>query len=206
MRCGGVEVLADPGTYCYHEHPDWRRYFRSTRAHNTLSIEGRDQSVSSGPFMWSRHAKTRVVKCADLGVLQLWSAEHDGYERLNPPARHRRTVTLDAGTGGLEIVDELEISGIHRIGLVLQLGPTIEVHLVDHRAELEWETPGGRRARGLLELPSDLGWSVHRGQEDPILGWYSPSFGTKVPASVIVGIAETGSIDLHTRLSFNPGD
>ena len=36
VRYGGVDVLADPGTYCYHGEPAWRSYFRSTIAHNTL--------------------------------------------------------------------------------------------------------------------------------------------------------------------------
>ena len=35
VRYGGVDVLADPGTYCYHGDPAWRSYFRSTIAHNT---------------------------------------------------------------------------------------------------------------------------------------------------------------------------
>ena len=35
LRCAGVEVLADPGTYCYHGEPAWRSYFRGTRGHST---------------------------------------------------------------------------------------------------------------------------------------------------------------------------
>ena len=36
VRHDGVDVLADPGTYCYHGQPEWRQYFRSTLGHNTL--------------------------------------------------------------------------------------------------------------------------------------------------------------------------
>ena len=56
VRYGGVDILADPGTYCYHGDPAWRSYFRSTIAHNTLEIDGRNQSVEGGPFLWLRHA------------------------------------------------------------------------------------------------------------------------------------------------------
>ena len=45
VRVGGVDVLADPGTYCYGGDPTWRAYFRSTMAHNTLEVGGVDQSV-----------------------------------------------------------------------------------------------------------------------------------------------------------------
>ena len=30
VRHEGVDILADPGTYCYHGEPEWRRWFRST--------------------------------------------------------------------------------------------------------------------------------------------------------------------------------
>ena len=47
VRHDGVDVLADPGTYCYHGEPEWRSYFRSTRGHNTIELAGADQSRSA---------------------------------------------------------------------------------------------------------------------------------------------------------------
>ena len=47
VRHGGVDMLADPGTYCYHGEPEWRAYFRSTIAHNTLEL-GRAEPVHRG--------------------------------------------------------------------------------------------------------------------------------------------------------------
>ncbi|MGH3977151.1 MAG: alginate lyase family protein, partial [Pseudonocardiaceae bacterium] len=46
VRHEGVDVLADPGTYCYHGQSQWRSYFRSTLGHNTLELDGQDQSRS----------------------------------------------------------------------------------------------------------------------------------------------------------------
>ena len=60
VRYDGVDILADPGTYCYHGEPEWRSYFRSTIGHNTVEIGGRDQSQQSGPFMWARQARTQA--------------------------------------------------------------------------------------------------------------------------------------------------
>lgn len=61
VRHDGVDLLADPGTFCYHGQPEWRQYFRSTLGHNTLQVDGADQSVSGGPFLWTRHARSRVL-------------------------------------------------------------------------------------------------------------------------------------------------
>ena len=65
VRHGGVDILADPGTYCYHGEPEWRSYFKSTIAHNTVEIGGQSQSAEGGPFMWSRHARTRELDVPD---------------------------------------------------------------------------------------------------------------------------------------------
>jgi hypothetical protein len=42
LRVGGVQILADPGTYCYPGDPAWREYFRSTVGHNTLELMSQD--------------------------------------------------------------------------------------------------------------------------------------------------------------------
>jgi hypothetical protein len=204
VRWGGVEILADPGTYCYHEEPAWRTHFRSTCAHNTITLDDRDQSVSGGPFMWSSQATTRVLENVETGTKQRWSAEHDGYQRLDRPARHRRTVTLDAELDELVIVDQLSSTGPHSICLSFQLGPDIDVALHGHRAELRWVDPTNhdRRGRAVIDLPDSLTWSIHRGEVDPILGWYSPSFGTKVPAPALLGRGDAASVELTTRVKF----
>ncbi|MGH3991308.1 MAG: alginate lyase family protein, partial [Pseudonocardiaceae bacterium] len=108
VRHDGVDVLADPGTFCYHGEPKWRSYFRSTLGHNTLQLDGRDQSTSGGPFMWIRHARSRVLDAhtTDGGVAR-WSAEHAGYSRRRRPAVHRRTVELDAAGRELTVLDEV---------------------------------------------------------------------------------------------------
>src|SRR5207249_5527456 len=77
VRHDGVDVLADPGTYCYHGEPEWRAYFRSTLGHNTIEVDGQDQSVSGGPFLWLRHADARVTDVVgDAEGGRAWSAQH----------------------------------------------------------------------------------------------------------------------------------
>ena len=95
VRHGGVDILADPGTYCYHGEPEWRKYFQSTIGHNTLEIDGQWQSIRGGAFLWLRHARGREVDAVLDGTMAAWTGEHDGYAVLKPPASHRRTVRLD---------------------------------------------------------------------------------------------------------------
>ncbi len=57
LSVGGLEFLVDPGTYAYHTQGAWRQYFRGTAAHNTVRVDGQDQSESGGNFMWLRKAR-----------------------------------------------------------------------------------------------------------------------------------------------------
>ncbi|RSN19028.1 heparinase [Streptomyces sp. WAC 05977] len=192
VRHDGVDILADPGTYCYHGEPEWRSYFRSTAGHNTLELAGTDQSVSGGPFLWTKHAVTTVLAA---GTPSRWSAEHDGYT----PSIHRRSVELD-GTE-LRILDEVR-GGTRPCRLAFHFGPAVEVILTGATAKLSW-TADGRERSASMELPSQLRWSAHRGETTPPLGWYSAGFGRREPAWALIG-AGTASTEMTTVLTFDP--
>jgi hypothetical protein len=185
VRHDGVDVLADPGTFCYHGQPQWRQYFRSTLGHNTLQLDGEDQSVSGGPFLWTRQARSRVLAVhtsgASDGGTANWCAEHDGYRR----SVHRRRVELTAASQELRVVDE--VRGPRRaVRLAFHLGPAITADLVGNRAVLSWTRDGEDRSAA-LDLPGQLRWGAHRGETDPPLGWYSAGFGRKEPTTTLVG-------------------
>jgi hypothetical protein len=203
VRVGGVDVLADPGTYCYHGDPDWRTYFRSTLGHNTVEVDGTSQSVEGGPFLWTSSAVS-VVDDAELGSeVQTWSGHHLGYTRLDPVLRHDRQVSLDSGTRTLRVADTLTGSTRHTLRLSWHLGPAVHVALVDGVAELSW-TDGLDRRSARLALPAALTWAVHRGQTAPVLGWYSPRFGERVASTTLVGSGSwTGRLDLATALDLS---
>ena len=188
LRCGGVEVLVDPGTYTYQGEAAWRAYFRSTIGHNCLELAGQDQSVAGGPFLWTRWAPATGLATSGLdgGPQAVWRAAHDGYRRLSQGARHERTVTLDRETRRLVVEDALESPGRHACRLAFHLGPEVDCHLDGQVAELSWQTGLGRW-RAVMRLPQGLDWSAVRGQTEPPLGWYSPCFGARLPIVTLVG-------------------
>jgi hypothetical protein len=199
VRHGGVDILADPGTYCYHGEPEWRSYFKSTIAHNTVEIGGQGQSADGGPFLWTRQARTRELDVPDPALS--WAAEHDGYQALSPSASHRRTVRLDPGTHAVDITDVID-SGSHEVRMAYHLGPLVQVSLEGATAELSWPdavTSGQAR----LALPTGLEWRAYRGSTDPVLGWYSAGLGHKTPAVTLVGAGRCRpDAPIITKLTF----
>jgi hypothetical protein len=203
VRYGGVDILADPGTYCYHGEPAWRCYFRSTIAHNTAEIGGRSQSAEGGPFLWLRHARSQEIEVRDPELN--WSAEHDGYAALSPRAWHRRSVRLDAASRAIDIADLIDGGG-HEVRLAFHFGPQVHVQLDDRHATLTW--PGARLpGSARMKLPAGLFWELHRGETDPILGWYSEGLGRRVPAAALVGTGRCRrDMPLITQLEFSKSE
>jgi hypothetical protein len=189
VRHDGVEILADPGTYCYQGEVTWRSYFRSTLGHNTLEIAGQNQSESAGSTLWRRHARSRLVELAtgEDGEIVAWSGEHDGYASLEPPVLHRRTVTLSSASRRIEILDRIETTGRPRFRLAFHLGPDVRAELHDDVVRLSWRRAGGDEHGAELTLPEGPHWRLARGESDPVLGWYSARFGEKQPTTTIVG-------------------
>jgi Heparinase II/III-like protein/Heparinase II/III N-terminus len=204
VRHDGIDILTDPGTFCYSSDPPFRRYFRSTIGHNTLEVLGRDQSVSGGPTMWIRHAESRLTRLdtSPDGDQGRWMAEHDGYRTLDPSVTHRRTVEFNGGQRLIEITDEIDGVGSVPVRLAFHLGPEVQASLDGRILTLRWRAQDGDQATATMTLPP-LAWSLIRGASDPVLGWYSPAFGQKVPATDVIGVGPaTMDSPLRTRIAF----
>ena len=175
LRCGGTEIVADPGTYCYHGEPAWRRYFRGTQAHSTLALGGADQAVAGGPFLWLTQPRS-VLEEWHPG--RAWQARHDGYA----PVIHHRRVELAGRT--VTVQDWIDAEAPHPVSLAFHLGPSVQVSDRMRLDEMRLAWPGGS---ALATLPVSLAWRAHRGEEDPPFGWYSRGFGQREPATVLAG-------------------
>jgi hypothetical protein len=207
VRCDGVDILADPGTYCYHDKPEWRKYFQSTIGHNTAEVGGQWQSARGGAFLWLRQAIGREISVIglDSGDIAGWTASHDGYRTLKPAASHHRSVRLERGTRTIEITDQV-LGGDYDIRLAFHLGPDVQAGLSGALATLTWPGASGE-ATAELALPGELNWSLHRGEVAPIVGWYSSGLGHRVPSFTFLGQGRCASdIRLITRLRFGKGE
>jgi hypothetical protein len=92
LVAGGASWLVDPGTYTYTGDAGLRDKFRSTAAHNTATVDGQSQSVPAGPFSWGRVARASEREFITGKNFDYFVGEHDGYQRLDDPVTHARSV------------------------------------------------------------------------------------------------------------------
>ncbi len=177
----GTPLVVDPGTYTYAGDP-WRDYFRGTSAHNTICVDGENQSELWGASRVAGMANAVADKTVSVGDLVAVSGSHDGYLRLKKgPIRHWRMIACPERSR-LVIWDVLEGDGFHTYDLLL--------HLAD--AEITRVGQTGFRASvqdAVMDVdllhPDDTVMEIAFGEVSPPQGWISYWYGEKYPASVL---------------------
>ena len=90
LQSDGHGLLIDPGTYEYVGSDHDRDLFRGTAMHNTLRVDGADQAETATAFSWRSLTESKAERWIQGQDFDLLVASHDGYQRLEPPATHRR--------------------------------------------------------------------------------------------------------------------
>jgi uncharacterized heparinase superfamily protein len=188
----GVRLVVDSGVSEYASGP-WRDYYRSTRAHSTVMVDGVEQSECWGSFRVGRRAHV-VDGCFESTTrARGFYAAHTGFDHLSSPVRHRRRFLLVAERFWL-VIDDLVGHATHRWETFLHLHPD---------AELEERASGfvARRSAatlGIVPFGIEVSQRVS-GQKDPLQGWYAPAFGCVVPSPTLVA---AGSGPLPVRFGW----
>jgi hypothetical protein len=204
LSVAGHPVLIDPGTYAYHTQKKWRDYFRGTSAHNTLRVDGLDQSQIAGNFMWLQHADASLESFDLTPEAQRWVGKHDGYRRLSDPVGHQREIVLLSSQREIVVTDTVTCAATHTVELFWHLHPACEVSTAADvfRVALHGQDVLHiHRPTGLV----DLSVACCSGQEEPPLGWYSQRFDEKQPCTTLVFKGQlTGTGHLVTRMTLPP--
>lgn len=186
LKAFGENILIDPGTYDYFTYPQWRQYFRSTLAHNTMEVDGQDQSVMLGLFLWGKRATARCLdwRPSDNGAIV--KGEHNGYGRLTDPLLHRRTLELNGNKRILNITDEMVTKGQHSVRLAFHFAPTCKLEQLDETGF----RISGRNGSATLRLDIMLAAEIFHGSLRPPLGWASNGYHQKQPCPALVATAD----------------
>ncbi len=123
LAVDGRRLLVDTGTSTY-DAGCRRQYERSTSAHNTLEVDGQDQSEVWSVFRTARRAVPKLESAEVHTEEVVVSASHTGYRRLPGRPAHRRTWQVTANR--VVIFDELLGSGHHHAVARLHLAPGLD--------------------------------------------------------------------------------
>ncbi|HET9478188.1 MAG TPA: alginate lyase family protein [Pyrinomonadaceae bacterium] len=92
LAVNGHTMLVDPGTYTYTGSKELRDWFRSSQAHNTVTIDGESSSIPNEAFSWKTKAACTLKNWITTDRLDFVSGTHDGFQRLADPVSLERSI------------------------------------------------------------------------------------------------------------------
>lgn len=168
-------LIVDRGTYAYTSDARARNEFRSTRAHNVLSVDGLELNPIDPKVLFRLEQRARaVVDEWSPGTPRL-AASHDGYEQIG--VQLRRVFTVD----GPHVHVEDVLTGRGR-------------HLVESRVHLD--------AGVTVQRLAPTAFAVARGNRAFVIEWHgvdevtvepthvSPQYGVRQESLVLLGRAD----------------
>jgi hypothetical protein len=173
----GHPLLTDSGTYVYGASPGWRNRFRASAAHNTVVIDGEEINRFRGPLaMWDLHNDALPVpaQLRSTSDFDFLSGGHRGYRRLGV-TEVRRSFQFSRRQADLRIRDEIAGCGVHRLQFFFHAALGARATLAQGAPQLDW--PSGARVRITPRSSATIQWRLEQ-------GWFSPSYGIRLPRPV----------------------
>lgn len=160
LAVNGRTVLVDPGTYTYTGSSEFRDWFRSSQAHNTVTLDDVSSSIPDGAFTWKTVAECRLLD---------WKSTDDEVYVAGEQAGLFRSIKFEKGKSWT-ICDTLKSSTEHTADIYFHFNSNLNPSLKD----------------GVVHEPeSDLTIRVTgNGRWIEENQWVSHCYGQKEPAKV----------------------
>jgi hypothetical protein len=179
----GENIACDAGTYLYSGEGVWRNGLAHTSAHNTVTVDNKDQMIMLSRFTWTNWAKGKVLKHDK----NLWQGKHDGYR----PVSHKRTVMALDGDRWL-VMDNLISNESHHYTLHwLLCDGEYGVQKLSSANGLWLKPLTGKLLDSKINIQMGLtkgkaDFSIVRADPTSTRGWRSRYYGHKEPAISIL--------------------
>jgi hypothetical protein len=198
LSFNGRPVFVDSGTYKYASAPEERKVFRSTGAHNCLTVNGESSSLIDGPWSWAATATCKEIEWRIEKDSAYFRGTHDGFERLG--VKYDREIALRYDTY-VTVTEFLMGDSQNYYQLHFILSPHLSA-AVDGGGVVITGNRQKEKAEGLTivtEVDADCGadpvWKIQK--------WYiSPCYGSKVETTkLVLSVKAQGRLVISNTIS-----
>ena len=189
LSASGRQFVVDSGVFDYNAS-EMREYCRSTRCHNTVSVDDVSQAECWGAFRVARRFPPVDVYTDETGSGFQFSGSFDGFaDLIGDDLLHKREVIIDDVAQVMQVRDRISGSGKHFFTSRIHLHPEVALSEKDDELQLQ-------RGDCILRFRTESGYSI----ED---SWYCPEFGKRVANKVICLTAQLPTSEISYELSLS---
>jgi hypothetical protein len=103
-------ILRDAGSYKYNTDQKYLNYFASTKAHNSLTIDHKDQMLKGDRFIWYYWSQKKFAELIEHEDFYYFKGTINSFTYLDKNFKHTRIIKKKKGVLSWEIIDEVETS------------------------------------------------------------------------------------------------
>ena len=204
LMLSGRRVIVDSGV-CEYEPGPLRQYARSTRAHNTVVVDGGEQSEIWGEFRVARRARKIAAETVLHGHKMKFRGAFRGFYNARGRIEHERSVSLElAATGEMfqtvVVTDLVRGRGRHVAESLVHLHPAVE--LEDSQDGEIYLLDRGTLVAA-IQITDSQEYSIDS-------SCYCPEFGRRIPNRVLIlrkqgRLPLTIQYEIKQTVSIQPG-
>lgn len=171
LSYGKTDFFVDSGKYNYNEQEAYRKYFRSTLAHNTITVDGKSYDIDS-----KLKNNPQILDVKTSTTLSYVRGTHTLYNGV----KVTRTLIYLKKDNSILIHDQIQSSRNHTYTQTFNIGNDVGVKKKDSSlfvlsSNLE------KKQLQLIQLGESSKSRTYRGSSQPIAGWLSEEFNKKEP-------------------------
>lgn len=180
----GQKVIVDSGVDDYYKGSSKRAYYRSTRAHNTVSVDRKDQSDMWGNFRVGRRAHPIFYGSGQTSDYAYVIAGHDGYYNHKNQISHTREFYY-LNDDVIVVWDKILGKGKHQIDSYLHFHPEYKIS-VNEESMLSAISKNQGSDIYIKSFEVNHDFQIECGRENLDQGWYCSQYGNPESNDVII--------------------
>ncbi len=182
LTANGEPIFIDSGTYNYTSNLEARQIFRSTAAHNCLTVNGESSSIPAGAFSWKSIANARPLEWREDDNSVYFRGTHNGFARFG--VGYEREVLLKKHDS-VVLTDSIKSVNLNSYELNFILSPRVGAEIKNDSITVFHKK---NREQVLLNVYTEIiaenvggngVWKIEN-------CWVSPRYGAKVESKKLV--------------------
>lgn len=170
-------VVVDTGTMHYNAEAHIRDYFRNTRSHNSVIVNGRGQSQPLDTFKWAYDYRVQWADSIERPSCRIFSGTVQTQSYV-----HSRTV-IHFFDRGFIVRDNVQASGPIWVENFFHFAPDIELQASGKDKFVA--SVGNDNLEIIFRESGFIHAQICKGFTDPMIGWYSRNYGEMVPTNCL---------------------
>lgn len=191
LSIGETDFFVDSGKYNYQEKDDYRKYFRSTMAHNTITVNRKSFDLKSEQAGKSNIEHFDIQKDYSYIV-----ASH----KLYPGIVIKRTLIYFKKQSSILIHDKIVSTKENIYSQIFNIGKDVDVEILSKKNVVLRSKVDSNKVE-LIQLNPVTEFKSYKGDKDPIAGWQSSQFNKKHPIAQLQFTNRGTTLDYRTILN-----